>query len=189
MKRPMIFGCFVLALSTVSNAQDKEDKSAILKALKSRVERHMTSYATDHRSTVSMFGEGKWVRSWYDLDPAYSFDVQSTNSIVSPYTGFVEFTLTMNLSDAFPTREEVPQDAPKTRSRLAKHKHVYAYQDGQWVSTSRQHFDLTLGKWFDCNEVIESGANKGNTDLFGCFEPPAPPPPAKSKPAPRRKSK
>jgi hypothetical protein len=78
----------------------------------------------------------------------YHFDVEKTNSLVSPYIG----TATITASDTPPH----PLNAEERRAfatllELSSHKLTYAYQDGHWVPRSEECYDDHWA-WGPCAE-------------------------------------
>lgn len=156
--------------------------------------KHIASYQTDHRVSVGEFGNpARWRREWFDVEPKYAVDVQSTNSLISPYVGVFEFRLRRYLSKMWDRKEDAEKDTTPTNVSLVKHRHTFAYQDKKWVVTKREHFNEelspvdSLNTWRDCEEVLPNG----QTNIFGCFEEltpkPTPTPTPKKPQSPRRR--
>lgn len=162
----------------------------IVSSFKEIAARHVSSYQNDHRVRVALFGRDRWRREWFDAEPKYSVDVQSTNSLISPYVGIFEFRLRRYLSKMWDTKEQAEKDTTSEAIFLVKHKHTFAYQDKKWVATERKHFQeepkvLADDQWWNCDETLPDG----KTNISGCFENMtlAPTPTATPKPQPSRR--
>jgi hypothetical protein len=191
MKRRYAFvaSTMLVLLMAILCTATQQSSPEIVTPFKEIAAKHIASYQTNHR--VSPFKTGDpnhlvWRKEWFDAEPKYSVDVQSTNSLVSPYVGIFEFTLRRYLTKAWDTKEEAEKDTASTEVLLVKHKHIFAYQDRKWVPTDRKHYHEFLKEWFDCDEVLPDG----KTNIFGCLEAvtplPRPTPTTKTQP-PRRK--
>lgn len=81
---------------------------------------------------------------------AYSFDVEKTDSIVSPYIGTAEF----NVKGAQSKTQKSQQEAERApiddqNSYTIKHKFSYAYQDGHWA-LKLENCNIDGDGWSDC---------------------------------------
>jgi hypothetical protein len=143
----LILMCGATALSTIAQS-DVE----VVASFKKYVTDYITSYKIDgHAQVVPVVG-GKWRKQ--DFEPGtYSVDVKRTNSLVSPYVGMLNFSMTMRYTADHRTRAEAEKDGNFIGSGVFLHRHVYALQDGAWVPTSRQETTspdhANLG-WWDC---------------------------------------
>ncbi len=123
------------------------------------------------------------LKNIFEPDINYKIDVQKTNSLITPFTGFCEFTLTRHITKFHPAKEDAINDNLFLKSDKRIHKHYYGFQEGKWIVTSRTNQDPELAKlinpltnrssfdkWNDCNEVIKFGEQKGFTNINGCWE-------------------
>jgi hypothetical protein len=113
---------------------------------------------------------GGWVKEVYEADPDYKIDIQTTNSLITPYLGYCEFSLVRHHTSFHENKEDARKDDNFTESETVKHKHTYAFQDYKWIVKAREHYWTAEEEWDDCNEVITTGENKGESDIFGCWE-------------------
>jgi len=153
----------------------KENKSENIdpvKTFKEYVTNHLDSYKKDKRESVTLLGGG-WVNEYYEPENAYKIDVQKTNSLVTPYTGYCEFTLVRHFSSFHKIKEDATIDTVFIKSDKTIHRHHYGFQDNKWIVTSREHKMISSVMdygWNDCNEIIQEGEQKGLTNIFGCWE-------------------
>jgi hypothetical protein len=62
----------------------------------------------------------------------YSFDVKVTDSLVTPYSGVLSYTVVTWRTEDHPTNEEAEKDNNFTSSWSDSVTHTFGYQDGQW---------------------------------------------------------
>lgn len=159
--------------------QPVTEEEKALDSFKGLVRRHVDSYKPYGHEHVWKFSGG-WAKKRFTIDPdSVKFDVEKTNSLVSPLVATVTFTLTQSATAMHPTEEEAAADTVFI-SQLARykrqegaatrllwvHRHVFAYQDHQWQPTSRQHHTVGSsldGESFPCVEPSEP-------DGYGCLE-------------------
>lgn len=115
------------------------------------IENHFESYETDRREGVLKLGGG-WVKKRHSLRDKYSYDVQETNSLVSPYKGIYEFKLLRSYTDFHATEQEAILDNNFTKTDNNIHRHIYLYQKGNWVVTERKYMGFG-GEWYHCDEI------------------------------------
>jgi len=154
----LILGSFSFKLN------DRED---VVTSFENLLKKYFKSYETNPRERVSELGGG-WVKQRYKQDGEYKYDVQQTNSLISPYTAYCEFSLKRLRTEFHKTKEGAQLDTVLTKSDLRLHKHYYSYQKGKWIVSKRQN--KVRDEWYDCNEVISQGENKGETNIHGCWE-------------------
>lgn len=170
----------VFCLSSICCAQEKTEDP--VKSFKIYLAKHFESYKSDSREQITKLGGG-WVKEYYEPNLNYKIDVQKTNSLITPFTGYCEFILIRHITDFHSSKEEASNDSIFTKSNERTHKHSYGFQEDKWVVTSRSNQDQELAKivnpltkrssfdtWGDCNEVIKLGSQKGETNIFGCWE-------------------
>jgi len=143
------------------------DNDVVVIQFENLLKKHFESYKTNQREQVSKLGGG-WVKLHYKLDGDYKYDIQNSNSLITPYIGSCEFTLKELRTGFHQTKEEAQLDTIFSQSVLGDHKHEYSYQKGKWIVSKRQNGKLE--NWYDCNEVITEGENKGATNIYGCWE-------------------
>lgn len=147
----------------------RQSGNEIVTSFREYLARHLASYKTNNRQTVTLLGGG-WVTEFYKPKDETAIDVQTTNSLVSPYLAVGEFNLVRYRTAFHKTKEEAAADNNYVANDETKHRHTYAYQDGKWVPKTRQNYLAILNSWSDCNEVIKTGPNIGATNIHGCWE-------------------
>lgn len=159
-------GFFLLFIFGVtSNISINNDE--IVKKFESQIHEYIESYQTDPRMKVSKLGGG-WAKQKYFIDGQNKYDVQTTNSLISPYNAYFEFNLKRLRTDFHETKEDAMQDTIFVDSITIIHKHLYSYIKDKWVIESRKHQGY-FG-WNDCNEIISTGENKDQKNIHGCWE-------------------
>ncbi|MDP3831649.1 MAG: hypothetical protein Q8Q47_10290, partial [Ignavibacteriaceae bacterium] len=101
---------------------------------------HFESYNTDRREQLAELGGG-WVKEYFEPETNYKIDVQKTNSLITPFTGFCEFILTRYLTKFHSTKGDASNDNSFIKSDKRTHKHYYGFQEGIWLVTSRTNQD------------------------------------------------
>ncbi len=139
------------------------EQDQAVSSFKQIVENYMKTYKQSKHeqvyhlegSSVANIPEG-WRKAYSELaSDDYKVDVQKTDSLVSPYLGILEFdTKTYVSSSTYGSQEAASQatDFPSDSSLLHKHRHTYAYQEGQWVIQSRKWVYPGENEWNDCDE-------------------------------------
>jgi hypothetical protein len=147
-----------------------EDKQAV-ESFKSYIQQHFASYKQNRRERVTMLGGG-WVKEYFEPNSdSASIDVQKTTSLITPYTGKLDFQLVRHMTGFHKTREDAAADSSFVKTTIAIHHHTYAFQDGKWLPKVRQHESPGLeNQLFRCDEVITQGPDAGEKDINGCLE-------------------
>jgi hypothetical protein len=163
--------CLQTGPSSVCRAQSNDEKTTV-DSFKGYVQRHFESYKTNRRERVTKLNAG-WAKEYFEPDiTSAEIDVQRTTSLISPYTGKLEFRIIRHFTAFHQSREEALADTAFPKTDVVSHIHNYAYQDGRWVPKVRQHWmGLFDGRrLYDCTEVITTGPDAGETDIIGCME-------------------
>ena len=167
----VFFSSFKSTLSTNTNEKISTDPVV---EFKKYLKDHFESYKTDPIEELALLAGG-WVMQKYSLEGEYSFDVQTTNSLVKPIIGNCDFTLKRSMT-AFHMNKESAMNDKKYRKLeprdYIKHRHTYYFQDEKWIVDTRE-FKLELGSevyWLDCNEIIEDKGDGRTTNLHRCHE-------------------
>jgi hypothetical protein len=74
----------------------------------------------------------EWRRSYTEKVSDFSFDVKITDSLVTPYTGVLNYKQVFWETAGHPTKEEAQADSNFVRSWTNPQTSTYGYQDGQW---------------------------------------------------------
>ena len=83
---------FYWLFGTVIIAQITKYETKILEDFENFVAKHISTYHTDNREYTTNRGKD-WFYSYYDCLPQYSYDLVTTSSLVTPFKGYLEFTL------------------------------------------------------------------------------------------------
>lgn len=160
MKKILSLGILFILMSFSNN---NEVVSKFEKLLKT----HFESYKTNPREKITKLGGG-WAKVRYSLDGEYKYDVQTSNSLISPYVGNCEFKLKREYTKFHQTKEEAKSDSEFVNSDALLHKHYYSYTKEKWNITKRENEGYK--SWYDCNEKISIGENQGSENIHGCWE-------------------
>jgi hypothetical protein len=168
-------------------AQTNED--AAVTSFKALVNRHIDSYKPNGRIRVRKVPDG-WTRERFVLDAASTtFDVEKTNSLVSPFVGTLSFTLMWAVTAIHKTEGEAAADENFTVPAIpatSVHKHVFAYQDHEWQPKTRayrhppsafsaaqrasEYLMRALTGEFPCDELLHKKETAAEQDIHGCLE-------------------
>ena len=139
----------------------------VVDEFKQLAKEHIESFKADNEKITFMpretFGrsnytaEARWIKDKYIIHNDYQFDVQKTNSLISPYTGVLIFKLDRYVVLSYISKDDVEKNdyEPFNLNNQTEHKHTYAFQDGKWVVKERQQHDplSTLSgmhEWRNC---------------------------------------
>ena len=168
----VIFIFFSLLKCSEEVKENKAENIDPVKTFKEYISKHLDSYKYDKRERITLLGGG-WVSLHYEPEYSYKFDVQKTNSLVTPYTGFCEFTFTRHFTAFHKNKEDAPKDTIFVKSDKTIHRHHYGFQENKWVVTSREHKMISSVMdfdWNDCDEILQEGEQKGLSNIYGCWE-------------------
>lgn len=123
----------------------------------------------DHYGNISPFTSDSgqtWYKTKNIVQKDYSYDIKKTDSIVSPLTATVNFTLEKFKTDSHANVDEAKADEnykPATKDYFysTKYRYDYAYQNGKWVYKGKASVNEFTGKW------EESGMKYTELDPFG----------------------
>jgi hypothetical protein len=96
----------------------------------------------------------------YEPDTEYSIDVRKTESLISPYVGFIEFKWHEHDGDCAQTKEEAEAKPFHATGVYQTYRYTYAFQDGTWVPEGRQIHHEDPSELEDCKDSNERD--------FGC---------------------
>ena len=165
----LVFGACLQAGLGVSCSQSSDEEKAV-GSFKRYVRHHLESYKANRRERTALLGGG-WAKEYFEADVSSAkIDAQRTTSLISPYTGQLEFRLLQHHTAFHKSRNEAMADTVFPGTSVTWQKHTYVYQEAKWAPTVRQHILDGLDQWSDCTEVIRTGPNIGQTDLSGCME-------------------
>ena len=148
---------------------DDSKKSEVKVSPQDLFVKYMEQFLSDKRYNQPVkLSNGKWIATMYEADKEYSYDIQNTNSIVSPYKAEVEFKTWRYETKEYNTKQEAAkdtnyniiseEDGKTIIDTFAIYRYVYLYQNGQWVFNSAKYKSNLTGKWFDLHDVSEEHA-------------------------------
>lgn len=143
-----------------------------VESFKEYISNHLDSYKKDKRGRITLLSGG-WANLQYEPEDIYKIDVQKTNSLVTPYTGFCEFTLNRRFTTFHKSKEDAANDTVFIKTITLIHRHHYGFQENRWITTSREHKLISSAMDFDwnsCDEILQEGEQKGLSNLHGCWE-------------------
>ena len=144
----------MLNVGQVAGAGQQSDAD-VVKSFKNSVAHYMSRCAAIGGSSIHE-SNGQWRKVFFEPSKDFSIDIRKTDSLVSPYLGILEFTLTIHFTEFRNTKAETEPDNRNNVkvSFTRKHKHTYVSQDGKWISkTSQRHIPgkgNTEDQWVDC---------------------------------------
>jgi hypothetical protein len=125
------------ATTLVTLAQSDSD---VVTSFKGYVADYVEGYKTDRREQIVQSGDamgqpvpGEWHKESFDAPQSVNIDVQKTNSLVSPYIGVLEFSLTEHNTAIHKSKDDAENDSNFIQVLVFQHRHTYAFQDGVWV--------------------------------------------------------
>ena len=74
-----------------------------------------------------------WFKTYTEKVVQYGFDVKTTDSLVTPYTGVLSYSEVAWFTTRHPTKEEAEQDNNFTPPLTSPRTRTFGYQDGKWV--------------------------------------------------------
>jgi hypothetical protein len=144
------FGALFMIIPAAAVLSQQSDAD-IVASFKKHLTDYVASYKTNRRDEIRETSGG-WCRNYYDIDENYSVDLRKTDSLISPYVGTANFAFIMHSTSFHKTKAEAEADNNFIRSQPLKHRHSYAYQDGAWVLTQREEYNVLLDVWWKCDK-------------------------------------
>ena len=170
-KFSIVFVSLILLQCSEQTKENHPEQIDPAKTFKEFITKHLDGYKNHRRERVTLLGGG-WVNEYFEPEKSYKIDVQKTNSLITPFTGFCEFTLTRHITAFHKSKDAAALDKIVIKSDQTVHKHYYGFQENEWIVTSREHQKISTSpsNWYDCNEILQAGEQKGLTNLEGCWE-------------------
>lgn len=166
---------FFFSCNAKSGSIKKEFTEGDVKTLfVNKANNFVKSYESNNRLKVTELGGG-WCKVNYKINPNISYDIQKTNSIVSPYKAILKFRLLAYRTEFHKSEEESKLDNNISFNPFEEriHTHVFDFKDNEWIIVKRTNQKQVSGIddfISNCDEVIQTGSQSGNTNLFGCWE-------------------
>ena len=158
----------LIVLVWITGCTNNEEKFDPVASFEDRVGKYFQSYKTDNRGAVVNFYD-KYVNVYHYPLITYSIDVQTTNSLVSPYIGYLNYRMVMNYTQMHKSFSEASMDSIFYQVDTTQHKHTYSYQNDKWVLKTMKHFSLD-DKWESCDKPILYAEVTDNEHFLGCWE-------------------
>jgi len=76
-----------------------------------------------------------------------SYDIQKTDSLVSPYKGIIECNVVWEFGSAFGAASLAENSEPNDTSMEKKFQVIYAYQRGKWIKKILKMYSVNYGSW------------------------------------------
>lgn len=131
--------------------------------LRQELKTYFSSYSKNSRTDVTMLGGG-WAREKFQPLADYKCEFDGNAATCT-------FTMIRYITGFHKTKEDAEKDTIYVQHSLETHRHYYTYNNGKWTVDKREHKgDYEDATWIDCNEVIKTGENAGNTNINGCWE-------------------
>jgi hypothetical protein len=139
MKTRSVIFCLIISICFVpgiafTQSEEAKVKESFLQTIQKELE-SLQTWGADEREhpekSIQHFNsDGKW-HAFYKEFTDYSYDIQKTNSIVSPYTGIVTFK-GQTFEKVGATKADC-LNAPWRANHQVEPSLKYVYQDGRWV--------------------------------------------------------
>lgn len=115
----------------------KQDK--VVKQFKKTIENYFAQCPNNPRIAVTE-ENGSYLRSKYAILNNYKYDVKKSDSLISPYVGYLEFVFKTYAYKKFDSKEDAYKDNSIDELIITKTYQInYGYQDGKWVATSGEY--------------------------------------------------
>ncbi len=98
--------------------------------------------------TVKYREGDKYIEPYYSKSTQnfeYALDVQSTDSLMSPYIGIIELKQTITNYQKHSTPEAAMAETQVSLNFITRYKLVYNYDNGNWVFAKATMFDDNMG--------------------------------------------
>lgn len=145
---------------------DGTSSAEVLKDFRAKIKGFLSSYPTNVKVVKP---GGGYVSEYYDVKPEYNIDVQATNSLITPYTGVLEFKIIRYFTGFHKNEEDARKDNNYVNKDEEAHKHYYSFQDNEWVVTKRTHHAYmkflsrpSLDEWFSCGTSLKAECAEHN---------------------------
>src|SRR6185437_13175994 len=105
-------------------------------------------------------GRSGYIKAAYEPNPSYKVDVRKTDSLVSPYVGFLLLDWDKQYSDCEATQERASSQRNLPHFGYIRYRYTYAFQDRQWIATEHE-LRGSDGPWETCEEEKAHLAGSG----------------------------
>lgn len=162
MKKVLAFSILILLFSCnlIFAAQDEQ---IVISSFQDIVKKHIESYSDDPRIMTYFISANKyspksyWIKSKCTVLSDYSFDIQKTNSIITPYTGYVIYKMQTWVTDEQPTKEAAETATSlHTIGGLSNCRITFAFQGDAWIVKKYEYQSNYDGTWYDVTDKDEN---------------------------------
>jgi hypothetical protein len=141
-----ITGLFLLAILCVTGTFAQEHgKAGIAESFKSYA-KHFIATKTVH-VTYDDGEDGGWHKLTVVPEADYKLDLRSTDSLLSPYIGTIEYKTARCITAYWKTKAEAQKDTACEGQTIWQHRDTYAFQDGKWTLKSSKFRTPASEEW------------------------------------------
>jgi hypothetical protein len=174
----LLFSCTSNVPNSIESDRKSDDSHKIelsesdIKVLfTTQIQKFVDSYKTNNHKRSSELGGG-WCQVVYNIDTNVTYDIEKTNSILSPYRAVLNFRLYASKSSFHKSKPESDLDDKIENEpfEVRSHSHIFEFKDNSWLVVNRNNQNSSSSKIVSCDEVIQTGLNRGDKNIFGCWE-------------------
>ena len=137
-----ITGLFLLAILCINGTFAQEHgRAGIAESFKSYAKHFIATKTVDVSYDDGEYGG--WHKLTVSPKADYKLDLRSTDSLLSPYVGTIEYNTARCITAYWKTKAEAQKDT----ACADQHRDTYAYQDGKWVLKSRRFLTPASEEW------------------------------------------
>jgi len=153
MKKIISLIIFTFILSCFNLGFAAPDEQTVISSFQEVIQKHLDSYQDDPRIMVYYVpSDTYWIKSKCIVSNDYTYDIQKTNSIITPYTGYFIYKMRISTIDKQPTKEaaEAFNTFNKNGDRLPVNCRItFSYQGDKWIPQKYEIQSLISDKWYD----------------------------------------
>src|SRR5579872_2113931 len=132
-----ITGFFLLAILCITGTFAQEHGQAgIAESFKSYAKHFIATKRVD--VTYDDEEHGGWQKLTVVPKADYKLELRSTDSLLSPYIGTIEYKTARCITAYWKTKAEAQKDTACADQTIWQHRDIYAFQDGKWIVKSRK---------------------------------------------------
>lgn len=160
----IVFALLIVAPTALA----AEDEQTVVSSFEEVIQQHINSYQDDPRTMVYYVPgdteyiqiKGGWRKSKCTVSNDYTYDIQKTNSIITPYTSTLTYKMKILVTNAQASKaaaeacETFNDDHYPNEYRI-----TFSYQHNQWVPKKYEERSLSPlldNQWSDINETSDN---------------------------------
>jgi len=132
----MIVSSFLLSCTS----KEEKIKREFIKTIESRLEqlksenlqKKQETQCQDTHVPISFLGRDSYNAYYFEYQDSYSYDIQKTSSVVTPYIGVVTYKCIYIVRSGH-DEEECSKSSWKPITNVIKDEKTFAYQNGAWI--------------------------------------------------------